>query len=321
VSHSPAWAGDFPDPFVLRVDQEYWAFGTNAEGRNVQVLHSADLGTWEPAGDALPHLPGWAAAGRTWAPSVLDLAALGDGHTPDPDHRFVLYVTVREPKSNRQAIMVATAASPAGPYQPSGSGPLVFQLEAGGSIDPSPFVDNDGTAYLSWKADANALHQPASLWAQLLSADGTALAGSPAELLRVDQRWEEPLVEAPSLVRDGDRYYLFYSGGWWGSDGYAVGYAVGDHPLGPWRKATTDRPWFGSDPEVSGPGGQEFFADPTGQRWMAYHGWEPGRVTYKAGGKRTMRLAQISFAGGRPQANAVAGPDGHRHWWQRDQGH
>ena len=36
--------------------------------------------------------------------------------------------------------------------------PLIYQLSLGGSIDPSPFVDADGAAYLVWKADANAGH-------------------------------------------------------------------------------------------------------------------------------------------------------------------
>lgn len=300
MSELPVWAGDFPDPFVLRVEGDYWAFGTNANGRNVQVLHSTDLIAWEPGGDALPQLPAWARPGATWAPSVLDLATLPDGATPSTDARYVLYVTVREPRSNRQAIMVGAAASPAGPYQPVGDGPLVFQLDRGGSIDPSPFVGDDGTPYLLWKADANALHLTSSLWAQPLAPDGLTLVGSPTELLRADRSWERPLVEAPALVRDDGRYYLFYSGGWWESDGYGIGYAVADHPTGPWRKVSHHRPWFGSDRKVSGPGGQEFFVDTEGQRWMAYHGWEPGHVTYKAGGKRTLRLTPILFTDGHP---------------------
>ena len=297
------WAGNFPDPFVLRVEGDYWAYGTNAGGRNVQVLHSTNLATWEPAGDALPHLPSWARAGYTWAPSVLALGPAGAG--------YALYVTVREPDSGRQAIMVATATSPAGPFRSPSTGPLVFQLELGGSIDPSLFVDADGTTYLLWKADANALHRPSSLWAQPLSIDGSTLIGSPTELLKIDRSWERPLVEAPALVSAGGRYYLFYSGGWWESDGYGIGYAVADHPLGPWHKATRNRPWFGSDANVSGPGGQEFFTDNDGGQWMAYHGWQPGHVAYKAGGKRTLRLASISFSGGRPVADHPAAD----HWW------
>jgi beta-xylosidase len=281
---------------VLVAGSGYWAYGTNAGGKHVQVLHSTDGRAWEPMGDAMAWLPPWVRAGFTWAPAVLPRA-----------ERTVLYVTVRVAGSGRQGIMVASADSPAGPFEPVGAGPAVFQLELGGSIDPSPFVDTDGQAYLLWKADANALQRPSSLWAQRLSADGLSLTDSPTELLAVDAAWEQPLIEAPSLVRDGDRYYLFYSGGRWASDGYAVGYAVATHPLGPWSKVTSSRPWFASDEGVSGPGGQEFFTDHAGQRWMAYHGWEPGRVTYRGGGKRTMRLVPVSFVDGHPVADGQPG--------------
>ena len=304
MSPSPAWAEDFPDPFVLNVSGEYWAFGTNSGDRNVQVLHSRDISTWAPAGDALPELPSWARKGWTWAPVVLDLTTTrgGAGTPPPAEGRFVLYVTVREPRSGRQAIMVASSPSPAGPYRPVGEGPLVFQLDLGGSIDASPFVDADGTAYLLWKSDANALKRPSSLWIQTLSADGLGLRGEPTELLSFDQSWETPLVEAPAMVREDGRYYLFYSGGWWENETYAIGYAVAEHPLGPWQKVTLDRPWLATTTEVSGPGGQEFFVANDGRRWMAYHGWDPRAVGYPAGGRRMLWLTPVSFPGGQPRA-------------------
>jgi beta-xylosidase len=51
---------------------------------------------------------------------------------------------------------------------------------------------------------------------------------------------------------------------------------------------------------VSGPGGQELFEDATGQWWMAYHGWDPARVTYRAGGVRSLRLSRVAFVDGLP---------------------
>ena len=48
---------------------------------------------------------------------------------------------------------------------------------------------------------------------------------------------------------------LLYSGGWWESSGYAIGYGTCDSPLGPCTKATIDGPLVASVGEEAGPGG------------------------------------------------------------------
>lgn len=288
VGMAPAFDGDFPDPHVVRAGSEYYAYATNAGGANVQLLRSGDLARWEHLGDALPRLPPWAAAGFTWAPEVCRMGA-----------RWILYYTVREPSSGRQCISAASAPTPDGPFVDNSSGPLVFQVDRGGSIDPSPFVDGD-TAYLLWKSDDNALGRPSSLWAQRFGDDGVTLIDQPTELLRHDRGWERPLVEAPSMVRRDDTYFLFYSANWWESEHYAVGYATGPSPRGPFTKASTWRPWLRSHGPARGPGGQSFFIDAGGNQWMAYHAWTRGRIGYPAGGVRALWLARVRFVDGRP---------------------
>ena len=290
VGGPPVYGGDFPDPYVLRVGSTYFGYATQAGTTNVQVLRSSDLVTWEARGDALPELPSWVQAGSTWAPAPLPR---GEG--------YVLYYTLREPRSGRQAISVASSALPGGPFVDERTEPLVFQLDRGGSIDPSPFIDHDGTAYLLWKSDDNALNQPSSLWCQRLTPDGLALTGTPAELLRHDRAWERPLIEGPAMVLAGGTYYLFYSANWWESVNYAIGYGVGPSPTGPFRKVTTARPWMAAGGEAAGPGGQEFFTDTSGVLRMAYHAWSPGTIGYAAGGARTLRISQIEFVAGRPR--------------------
>jgi hypothetical protein len=93
--------------------------------------------------------------------------------------------------------------------------------------------------------------------------------------------------------------YLFYSGSWWESDRYGIGYATGPAPLGPYTKATLDGPWMGSGPTVAGPGGQDLCAG-DGGLVMAYHGWRPGRVGYAAGGVRSLYVARVGFVDGSP---------------------
>jgi len=163
-----------------------------------------------------------------------------------------------------------------------------------------PFVDADGSLYLLWKSDDNAHDRPSSLWVQRLEPDGLHLMGSPQEVLRHDRRWERPLIEAPSMIAFKGRYYLFYSANWWESPNYAVGYAVGRSPLGPFTKITRRRPWLGPFPDGAGPGGQEFFTDTSGALCMAYHAWTPGGVGYSSGGARSLRIARVGFRHGAP---------------------
>jgi beta-xylosidase len=288
VSAPPVASVDFPDPFVLPAGGVYFAYATNAGPTNVQVMASADLARWELLADALPVLPGWAQRGNTWSPAVLQRGGT-----------FVLYYAVREPRSGRQAISVASSSTPQGPFRDVSEAPLVFQLDLGGSIDPSTFVDVDGQPYLVWKADSNAIKQPSTLWGQALADDGLSLLGSPAKLLDHDAPWENPLIEAPALILHDGTYFLFYSANWWSSADYAVGYAQATTPLERYTKVTNAGPWFAADAEVAGPGGQEFFIDSTGSVRMAYHGWQPGRVGYP-GGARTLRLATVTFPNATP---------------------
>src|SRR5436305_83944 len=140
-----AYGGDFPDPFVFVNGGRYYAYSTQVftSGRwtNVPVMTSTNLTSWSAITDALPTLPGWARSGNTWAPAVVARSG-----------RYLLYYTTTEGSSGRQCISVATATTPTGPYHDSSTGPLVCQRTLGGSIDPYPFVDANGSLYLLWKS-------------------------------------------------------------------------------------------------------------------------------------------------------------------------
>lgn len=292
---APAHPDDFPDPFVLAGGGTYYAYATNGNGSNVQVMTSPDLRTWRREGDGLPHLPPWAAPGFTWSPAVLQR-----------DGAYVLYYVARHRASGRQAISVAISHQPGGPFADVTGEPLVFQLERGGSIDPSPFVDVDGAAYLLWKSDENALDRPSCLWGQPLTADGRALAGHAHLLLRHAKAWERPLIEAPSMVCHGGLYYLFYSANWWESAHYCIGLAVGRSPLGPFSRVTTSRPLFAVS-GLAGAGGQEFFRDRDGGLHMAFHAWTPGAVGYANAGRRSLCVARVELVDGLPSVTRGGG--------------
>lgn len=287
------YEADFPDPYVLRVGERFYAYATQSGGRNVQVLSSPDLVRWQLLGDGLPELPAWSRPGWTWSPAVVQR---GD--------RFVMYVAVREPRYDRQAIAVAESRIPEGPFRPVPGGPLVFQRGRGGSIDPDPFVDDDGSPTLLWKSDGELVGQPAMLWSRRLSPDGLRLRGRRRRLLRRDADWEGPLIEAPCLWRAGGGYLLFYSAGRWMTGGYGIGYARGESARGGFEKVTTDEPWFAADATVAGPGGQCIVAggpDGTTSSYLCYHAWSPDRVGYENGGARQLHVDRLELdQAGRP---------------------
>lgn len=286
---NPVYKYDFPDPHIILAGDTYYAYATHGNSSNIRVIASRDLVNWESLGDALPALPRWSVlnSGFTWAPGVIQIA-----------DRFLMYYTARDKEIDRQCISVAVAEDPAGAFLDHAEAPLICQEELGGSIDAYPFRDEDDKLYLLWKNDGNCCGFDVWLWIQELAPDGMSLRGEPVRLLKMDQAWERPLIENPAMLRHDDRYYLFYSGNWWESHEYAIGYAVCEHITGPCEKPLSE-PWLQYDPPVMGPGGQAFFTDIKGNLWMAYHAWTGADVGYPSG-QRTLRLDRISFEGGKP---------------------
>jgi glycosyl hydrolase family 43 len=272
---------DFPDPFVLRADDAYYAYSTNSGAGDIQVLRSTDLVDWELVGNALGALPRWASDNATWAPAVVAR-----------DGRYVAYYTVREAGSRRQCLSRAVASDPAGPFRDDSTGPLVCDL--GGSIDPSPFVDADGRAYLLWKSE-QFFATPPALWSQELTADGLGLAGSPHRLLTVDRPFEHGVVEAPTMVHDGSGYLLLYAAGDWRTRNYATAYAGCAGPAGPCLKPQDGRV-LSSDQRLAGPGGAEIFRDRGGDLWVAFHAFAEPHVGYPS--NRYLHVARLHHSPG-----------------------
>jgi len=254
---------DFPDPAIIAVGHHYYAYSTNSSAGNVPVATATSLyGRWQVlATDALPVLGGWASPGLTWAPDV----------TRRRDGRFLLYYTAHDIASGRQCIGAATSRSPAGPFTPVGTAPLVCPAADGGAIDPAAFVDSDGKRYLVYKNDGNAIGLPTYLYVQRVAADGVTLLGSPIATVR-NGPVEGNLVEAPYLIHRHGRYVMFYSYGAWNNDTYTEGYATARSLAGPWTKSPTPlMTTAGFDGAVIGPGGASILHQ-HGHDTIVFHG-------------------------------------------------
>ncbi|MFC7550351.1 glycoside hydrolase family 43 protein [Plantactinospora sp. GCM10030261] len=284
---NPVYAKDSPDPQAIRVGDTWYLFHTNAEAQNVPVLTSPDLVSWTPAGDALPTLGAWAQTGKTWAPEVIELET----------GRYALYYTAAR-QGGPQCIGRAVATAPQGPYTDDSTEPLICQADIGGAIDASPFRDTDGSLWLLWKNDGNAVGDDTWLWSQRLTPDGLTLTGEPAKLLKQTEQWEGELVEGPFFWRREGKLHLFFAANAYHNFSYAEGYAVCESPTGPCTKAT-ENPILKSTDAASGPG-HGSMVEKDGRTWLLYHAWPPGAEGAVEPG-RQLWLSEVTWVDGKPQ--------------------
>jgi Glycosyl hydrolases family 43 len=295
VYQNPVYGQSFPDPSVLDnyyTHNDYWAYAT---GEKFPMLRSSDLINWRSAGQAMTERPSWAVKEgdwQPWAPSVIQRSGPCPG-TGSPSCYVMFFVSMNAsvtPAS--RCIGVATSTSPAGPFEDRGilqdgsgttdaSGRLLGCGDNGGyhNIDPAPFVDNDGNAYLYFST-TNSCDVPVPnaecpvrpvLSVVRLASDLLSAASGRVALFGADQRWEGRVVENPWLHKRGDIYYLLYSGGDY-QGVYGMGYAAGGSPAGPFFKAGHNPVLQGAAENVVGAGGGMVVRGPHGGDWLVYHG-------------------------------------------------
>jgi xylan 1,4-beta-xylosidase len=265
VYKNPVLAGDYPDPSVIRVGDDYWATATTSEWAPLfPLLHSRDLVNWEHVGNIFERRPQWA-VGNFWAPELFEHKG-----------KFYIYYVGRK-QGGPLSLAVATADKPTGPW--TDHGPLIGQ--DAGSIDAFPVVDTDGTRYLFWKEDGNSRNKPTPLWIQKLSDDGLKLVGEMKEVFRNDTDWEKNLVEGPAVIRRGEYWYMFYAGNACCGRGcnYAQGVARAKNLLGPWEKNPGNPILIGNDTWKC-PGHGTLVRDKEGRDWFLYHAYDSDTFTY-----------------------------------------
>jgi xylan 1,4-beta-xylosidase len=301
---NPVIAGDYPDPSLIRVGEEYWAATTTGEwAPHFALLRSRDLVNWEKVGHVFQTRPAWA-KDDFWGPEIVS----------DRGRVFVFYVARRDEgpkKRGTLCVAVATAPAPEGPY--TDRGPLVCQIHERkdvGSIDPDFVRDEHGDPYLVWKADGNDAEpdEPTSIFAQRLSEDLTKLVGNRKEILRNTERWEGPVTEGSFIMRRGDWFYHFYSGNvcCGRSCRYALGVARARSLLGPWEKYARN-PLVAANRDWQCPGHGSIAETPDGRDFLLYHSYRQRPDTFSVG--REAILDEVTWSlDGWPIINGGRGP-------------
>jgi GH43 family beta-xylosidase len=277
---NPVHPGPFADPFILRHDGWYYAYGTNEAveaDRAFEVLRSRDLVSWASLGRVLGGIE------RTprdyWAPEV---ASDGRG--------FWLYYSMGVDDTGH-GLRVARADRPDGPFVDSHRSLTPHEPFA---IDAHPFRDDDGSWYLFYARDQLDGERIGTSLAVDRLIDMETLAGEPVPVLRASADWQMfqaarsiygrvvdwYTLEGPFVVKRLGRYWCFYSGGAWTGAGYGVSWAVADSPLGPWTEAASDGPaLMRTRPGVAeGPGHNSVLTLPNGDDYLVYHAWDPAHT-------------------------------------------
>ncbi|PZF86724.1 glycoside hydrolase family 43 protein [Jiangella anatolica] len=295
----PAHPDYFADPFVLAVPGGYAAYGTTPAhpGDVFESLWSPDLRVWEPRGPVLRRPDGL--GDEFWAPEV----AHADG-------AYWLYYSVGHGIDGHH-LRVARADTPFGPFDDLGVSLTPGERFA---IDAHPFRDVDGRWYLFLARDVLDAQRPGTHLAVAPLASMTELAAPPAHVLAPNADWQLyqrdremygrrfdwHTLEGPAVVRRNGRYWLTYSGGAWTGPGYAVAWAVADHPLGPWRHAPEGTPpLLATRPGLAGPGHNSIVTGPDGGDVIAFHAWDA------AGRLRRLHLHHLTWSETGPR---VGGP-------------
>ena len=235
---------------------------------------SEDLIHWTEHGLALSAKDGRWANDTFWAPECYELGG-----------KYVLLYSANWKDNPTQAlenyrIGAAVADTPVGPFTVVSDRPI---FDPGYPIIDANLYREDGRYYLyysrcCYEHKVDGLEE-SWIYGVELKPDFSGIIGEPALLLRPEQPWEGRSAAATGrrwnegsfLMKAGDRYLMTYSGNFFGGPDYAVGYAVGQSPLGPFVKAA-ENPILERYGDVTGTGHSCMLHSPEGQLLICYHG-------------------------------------------------
>ncbi|HEY4292797.1 glycoside hydrolase family 43 protein [Luteibacter sp.] len=222
---NPVFPGWYADPEAAIFNDTYWIYPTTslayARQRGFDAFSSPDLVHWTKHANvlAIEDIP-WAKK-ALWAPAVVENGG-----------KYYFFFAANDIQSDHElgGIGVAVADKPDGPYKDLLGKPLVDAFHDGAQpIDQFVFHDDDGTWYMiygGWK-HANIVKLKPDLTGVEPMADGTMFK----EITPAPEYVEGPLM----FKRNGKYYFMWSEGGWTGPD-YSVAYAIGDSPMGPFKR-------------------------------------------------------------------------------------
>jgi beta-xylosidase/lysophospholipase L1-like esterase len=247
---NPIMSGDWSDPGVIRVGDDYYTCrSTFGWQPGIPVAHSRDLIHWDYIGHAFASHP-------KLQPGDTRLGIWGVEMGWNPHTKqFLIYAPTRDGE-----VFVYYADQAAGPYQVKSLGML--------GIDPGFFADDDGRLYLL--TNKAVIHE--------LTSDGLAIKG---QVTAVDKS-PYKLFEGPDIFKHGGWYYLVFSdGGTLPREPSTISTLRARTLAGPWETDPNNPVMFstGSGARFEAPAHATLLETQKGEWFVTYHAHETAYYT------------------------------------------
>jgi beta-xylosidase len=255
---NPVFPGWYADPEAHLFAGEYWIYPTYSAAYENQVFldafSSRDLVTWTKHEHVLDTANVKWAKIAVWAPSIVK-----------KDEWYYLFFGANDIQHDSVlgGIGVARSKSPAGPFIDYLGKPLIDKFHNGAQpIDQNVFRDVDGSYYIVYGG-----------WGHCniarLNADFTGFVPFPDGSIYKEITPKGYVEGAYMLLKDGKYYFMWSEGGWTGPD-YAVAYAIGTSPFGPFERI--GRILEQDSTVARGAGHHSVLQSPRSKKWyIVYH--------------------------------------------------
>ena len=288
------------DPQVITVGNKYYMYATNANKNYdcsyLQCWSSENLTDWTNEGICFqPDRDNWCIDGL-WAPEVIEkdgtFYLYFSGYKIFPDNPGGSPLNFRG-----HQISVATSSSPTGPFieVKNEKKPLEARFPTSyAAIDPSPFIDDNGDAYLLITKDQAYYSEEdihSSIWIAKLKNNMTEIEGVDEDTVLLDDAFTKLIEpsedfeninksthtwnEAPFMVKRNGKYYLLYSSNFYQDREYNICVCEADSPFDAESFMKTKKVLLAADDSwdyISGTGHCSIFKSIDGKEdYMAYH--------------------------------------------------
>ena len=193
---NPILFADYADPDVIRVGDDFYLVASSFNYMpGLPVLHSKDLVNWKVISYVVDKLPfpnyNKPEYGKgVWAPSIRF-------------HNNKFWVFFATPD---EGIFMSTTTDPHKGWEP-----LTHVKETKGWIDPCPFWDDDGNAYLVSAFAKSRIGFKSILHLSRMEPDGTRLLDEGVHIF--DGNLNHPTIEGPKMYKRNGYYYIFAPAG------------------------------------------------------------------------------------------------------------